>query len=155
MIIIIIIITAPVILGVLGLVKKGTENYIGKIPDNISITARATEDCPLWNSPNTYEDSMYQVIQHTYNCPKLMDWTCYHHHHHHHHHHTVHVFGHIWFEPSSGYIFNPRVAAQANMSLRWAQGIFIPLNIHCIVYYCYIFLFSHVLIAWSACVIHP
>ena len=27
--------TVPVIIGALGLVKKGTENYIGKIPGNI------------------------------------------------------------------------------------------------------------------------
>ena len=31
-------ITVPVIIGALGLVKKGTENYIGKIPGNIRIT---------------------------------------------------------------------------------------------------------------------
>ena len=30
--------TVPVIIGALGLVKKGTENYIGKIPGNIRIT---------------------------------------------------------------------------------------------------------------------
>ena len=30
--------TIPVIIGALGLVKKGTENYIGKIPGNIRIT---------------------------------------------------------------------------------------------------------------------
>ena len=30
--------TVPVIIGALGLVKKGTENYIGKIPRNIGIT---------------------------------------------------------------------------------------------------------------------
>jgi len=30
--------TAPVIIAAFGLVKKGTENYIGKIPGNISIT---------------------------------------------------------------------------------------------------------------------
>ena len=30
--------TVPVIIGTVGLVKKGTENYIGKIPDNIRIT---------------------------------------------------------------------------------------------------------------------
>ena len=28
----------PVIIGALELVKKGTENYIGKIPDNIRVT---------------------------------------------------------------------------------------------------------------------
>ena len=28
----------PVIIGAFGLVKKGTENYIGKIPGNIRIT---------------------------------------------------------------------------------------------------------------------
>ena len=30
--------TVPVIIGAFGLVKKGTENYIGKIPGNIRIT---------------------------------------------------------------------------------------------------------------------
>ena len=30
--------TVPVIIGACGLVKKGTENYIGKIPGNIRIT---------------------------------------------------------------------------------------------------------------------
>ena len=30
--------TVPVITGAFGLVKKGTENYIGKIPGNIRIT---------------------------------------------------------------------------------------------------------------------
>ena len=30
--------TAPVIIGAFGLVRKGTENYIGKIPGNIRIT---------------------------------------------------------------------------------------------------------------------
>ena len=30
--------TVPVIIGVFGLVKKRTENYIGKIPGNIRIT---------------------------------------------------------------------------------------------------------------------
>jgi len=30
--------TVPVIIGALGLVKKGTENYIGKIPGDIRIT---------------------------------------------------------------------------------------------------------------------
>jgi len=30
--------TVPVIIGTFGLVKKGTENYIGKIPGNIRIT---------------------------------------------------------------------------------------------------------------------
>ena len=30
--------TVPVIIGAFGLVKKGTENYIAKIPGNIRIT---------------------------------------------------------------------------------------------------------------------
>ena len=30
--------SVPVIIGAFGLVKKGTENYIGKIPSNIRIT---------------------------------------------------------------------------------------------------------------------
>ena len=30
--------TVPVIIGAFGLVKKGTENYIGKIPGNIRLT---------------------------------------------------------------------------------------------------------------------
>ena len=30
--------TVPVIIGAFGLVKKGTENYISKIPGNIRIT---------------------------------------------------------------------------------------------------------------------
>ena len=30
--------TVPVVIGVFGLVKKGTENYIGKIPDKIKVT---------------------------------------------------------------------------------------------------------------------
>ena len=30
--------TVPVIIGAFGLFKKGTENYIGKIPGNIGIT---------------------------------------------------------------------------------------------------------------------
>jgi len=30
--------TVPVIIGAFGLVKKRTENYIGKIPGNIRIT---------------------------------------------------------------------------------------------------------------------
>jgi len=30
--------TVPVIIAAFGLVKKGTENYIGKIPGNIRIT---------------------------------------------------------------------------------------------------------------------
>jgi len=30
--------TVPVIIGTFGLVKKGTEDYIGKIPGNIRIT---------------------------------------------------------------------------------------------------------------------
>jgi len=30
--------TVPVIIGAFGLVKERTENYIGKIPDNIRIT---------------------------------------------------------------------------------------------------------------------
>ena len=29
--------TIPVVIGALGLVKKGTENYINKIPSNIRI----------------------------------------------------------------------------------------------------------------------
>ena len=31
-------VSIPVIIGAFGLVKKGTENYIGKIPSNIRIT---------------------------------------------------------------------------------------------------------------------
>jgi len=43
--------TVPVIIGAFGLVKKRTENYIGKIPGNIRITF--TEDRPPWNCSHT------------------------------------------------------------------------------------------------------
>ena len=43
--------TVPVIIGAFGLVKKGTENYIGKIPGNIR--GRATEDRPPRNCSHT------------------------------------------------------------------------------------------------------
>ena len=34
---------------------------------------RATEDRPPWNCSHTKEDSIHQVIQQTFDCPKLMD----------------------------------------------------------------------------------
>lgn len=45
--------TVPVIIGAFGLIKKGTENYIGKIPGNNYKNNRATEDCPPWNCSHT------------------------------------------------------------------------------------------------------
>ena len=50
--------TVPVVIGVFGLVKKGTENYIGKIPDKIKVTELqktvlpGTAHCPYTPSSN-------------------------------------------------------------------------------------------------------
>ena len=60
--------TVPVVIGALRLVKKGTENYITKIPGN-----RASEDCPPWDCSHTQDLTVQQVIHKTYDCPKFME----------------------------------------------------------------------------------
>ena len=78
--------TVPVIIGALGLVKKGIENYIGKILGNVRITDLELQKTVLLGTKSAgismdylmdgvllSEESIDQVIQQTYNCPKLMD----------------------------------------------------------------------------------
>jgi len=57
-----------VIIGAFGLVKEGTENYIGKIPGNIRIT-----ELQKTVLLGTAQISIHQVIQQTYECPRLTD----------------------------------------------------------------------------------
>ncbi|XP_022790231.1 uncharacterized protein LOC111329731 [Stylophora pistillata] len=54
--------TVPVIIEVLGLVKKGIKTYIGKIPGNIRIVELQKTVLLV-----------HQVIQQTYDCPRLID----------------------------------------------------------------------------------
>ena len=65
--------TVPVIIGALGVVKKGIESYIGKIPGNIRIAElQKTVFLGTAHTAHTKEDSIHQIIQQTYNCPRLM-----------------------------------------------------------------------------------
>jgi len=55
--------TVPVIIGSFGLVKKGTENCIGKIPGNIRITE--LQKTVLLGTAHILEDHIHRVIQQT------------------------------------------------------------------------------------------
>ena len=65
--------TIPKIIGALGLVKKGIENYTGKIPGNIRITE--LQKTVLLGTAHILRrlDSIHQVIQQTSDSPRLMD----------------------------------------------------------------------------------
>ena len=52
--------TIPVVIGVLGLIKKDLEEYTKQIPGNIKIGA--TEDCTARNISHPTKETFYQVI---------------------------------------------------------------------------------------------
>ena len=54
--------TIPVIIGALGLIKKGIDKYINKIPGNIKIVELQKIACAPWYSTYTKEDTIHQVI---------------------------------------------------------------------------------------------
>ena len=60
---------------------------------------------------------------------------------------TVYVIGHKFVLGLSQSSYNPRLAAQAKMSLSSAQNIFMPTNINSIVLLCAYFVFGNIFIS--------
>ena len=63
--------TVPVIIGALGLVEKGIENYIGKIPGNIRITE--LQKTVLLGTAHILRRTLSSSNAQTYDCPTLTD----------------------------------------------------------------------------------